>query len=128
MTILYVEVDVACASFEGVAWSKRTPRQVERYDNTASGFRRFAERVEAVRQAEEANVIHLILEPTGGYQAELVLFAHRRGWRITQVNPLQHFLAVLQESFNNGAERRSILAIVRRRLSRYNNKRGRHKN
>jgi hypothetical protein len=38
------------------------------------------------------------------------------------------FFAVLQEGFNNGAERRSISAIVRRRLSRYNNKRERRKN
>ncbi|GIV71431.1 transposase [Caldilinea sp.] len=45
--------------------------------------------VEALRRAEGASAIHLILEPTAGYQAALVLFAHRRGWRITQVNPLQ---------------------------------------
>ena len=42
----------------------------------------------AQQAAEQATAIHLIIEPTAGYQAQLLVFAYRQGWRITVVNPL----------------------------------------
>ncbi len=89
MKILYVGVDIAQASFDGVAWCKRSQRQIYHYVNETAGYRQFAERIETLRKAEGAEAIHLIVEPTAGYQTGLLLFAYRRGWLVTQVNPLQ---------------------------------------
>ncbi|MCL4829862.1 MAG: transposase [Caldilinea sp.] len=89
MNILYVGVDIAQASFDGVAWCKRAPRQVEHYANATAGYHQFGERIETLRKAEGAEAVHLIVEPTAGYQTGLLLFAYRQGWKVTQVNPLQ---------------------------------------
>lgn len=39
-------------------------------------------------KAVGTTVIHLIIEPTGGYEAQLVVEAYRRHWLVTLVNPL----------------------------------------
>jgi len=87
MKILYVGVDMAQAKFDGVAWCKQGQRQVDGYANNADGYRQFAEKLEAQQAAEGADALHLIVEPTAGYQAGLLVFAYRKRWRITVVNP-----------------------------------------
>lgn len=88
MKILYVGVDMAEAKFDGVAWRKDGQRQVDSYTNDADGYRSFADKLEAEQAAEGAHALHLLVEPTAGYQAGLLVFAYRKGWRITLVNPL----------------------------------------
>ena len=44
--------------------------------------------METLQQTSGAEAIHLIIEPTGGYEGPLVSEAYRRQWRVTLVNPL----------------------------------------
>jgi transposase len=83
-----VGVDSAKASFTtATVWVGKITYQGEAV-NSPSGCSVFADGIERQAQACGATVIHLIIEPTGGYEAQLVAEAYRRGWWVTQVNPL----------------------------------------
>ena len=85
---LIVGVDMAAADFavatawqEQYTYSGKTP-------NTADACVAFAERMEQMKQACGAAALHLVIEPTGGYEIQLVSEAYRRQWLVTLVNPL----------------------------------------
>lgn len=80
MKTLYMGVDMAKSDFEGVAWCKPGDREVKNYANTREGYEAFASAMDALQAATGAKQLHLIIEPTGGYQAGLLLFAYRKGW------------------------------------------------
>jgi transposase len=88
MKTLYVGIDMAHAKFDSAASCKQGQRQVASYTNEPNGYRKFAEDIEAIQAVEGKDTVHLIVEPTAGYQAGLLVFAYRKRWRITLVNPL----------------------------------------
>lgn len=88
MSQLMVGVDSAKASFTtATVWADQVTYQGET-PNTATGCASFAADMEQKAKTCGASVIHLIIEPTGGYEAQLVAEAYRRQWWVTQVNPL----------------------------------------
>ncbi len=90
MTIVYVGVDVAKAKLDAaVAWSAQVRQAVGRFDNTEAGIAQLAQRVTAWGQTHGEVTVHLVVEPTGGYEARLVRWAYTQGWQVTLVNPLQ---------------------------------------
>ncbi len=90
MKSFYIGIDVSLQMLD-VA-SATTPAlhtDLGRFGNAAAGWEALAAAVEPVAQRQQAQCIHLIIEPTGGYEAGLLAFAYARGWQVTLVNPLQ---------------------------------------
>jgi transposase len=88
MEKLIVGVDMSKDKFTAAnGWQKEIKDQGD-WVNTADGCSRFADTIEEAAKGYGTTLIHLIIEPTGGYEAQLVAEAYRRGWWVTQVNPL----------------------------------------
>lgn len=85
--VLYVGVDVALEQLD-VAYATTPSLRtcLGRFSNDAAGFAHLAAQVAAVAQ-EQGTTIHLILEPSGGYEAAFLCFAYAQAWRVTLVNP-----------------------------------------
>ena len=86
--VLYVGVDVAKKSLAAAVWGASGGTPLESVTNDAAGFEALARQVEAVRQSEQAEQVHLIVEPTAGYELRLIYDAHERGWQVSVVHPL----------------------------------------
>lgn len=85
---LIVGVDIAKADFAvATVWCEQHTYCGKTPNNPAECVA-FANRMEELQQACGAETIHLVLEPTGGYELQLVSEAYRRNWRVTLVNPL----------------------------------------
>ena len=90
-TELAVGIDVAKAALVVALWDQAGSggQVLGAFDNTDAGCQALAERLERERVArgQDVGAIHITVEPTAGYEARLVYFAHRRGWRVSVVNP-----------------------------------------
>lgn len=85
---LMVGVDMAKAEFAaGCVWHGQYTYH-GKHKNQAQACTAFLAAMEKLQQEKGAEAIHLIIEPTGGYEAELVSQAYQRQWRVTLVNPL----------------------------------------
>jgi len=85
---LMVGVDMAKAEFAaGCVWHGQYTYH-GKHKNQAQACTAFLAAMEKLQQETGAEAIHLIIEPTGGYEAELVSQAYQRQWRVTLVNPL----------------------------------------
>jgi len=90
MTTVYVGVDVAKAKLDGaVAWTAQERQALGQFDNNESGIGQLAKRVTKLCRAQGEVTLHLVVEPTGGYEGRLLNFAYAQGWAVTLVNPLQ---------------------------------------
>lgn len=85
---LIVGVDMAKAEFAaGSVWNEQYKYQ-GKSSNNQQACREFIAAMETLKQESGAEAIHLIIEPTGGYEAQLVSQAYQQQWRVTLVNPL----------------------------------------
>jgi transposase len=83
---LYVGVDIAKADFAAaIAWGGQTT-SLGKTTNTAAGCAAFIASIQQGQQACGAEQVHLVVEPTGGLEAELVAAAYASGWLVTVVN------------------------------------------
>jgi transposase len=85
---LFVGVDMAKDDFATAIGYQGQYTYCDKTANTAEACVAFADQLEASRQGFGALAIHLVIEPTGGYEQRLVGEAYRRGWLVTLVNPL----------------------------------------
>jgi transposase len=89
METLWIGIDMAKASLEALAlWQAESVRLGE-FANDHSGLAALAAQVQAEQKRRDAGAVHLVVEPTGGYELHLVAFAHEQGWRISLPNPHQ---------------------------------------
>jgi transposase len=94
VTGLAVGVDIAKASFVAACW---WPEQdhgevLDTFANTPEGFAALAERLQARcphGTLDGAPPLHVVLEPTGGAELPLALFALQQGWLVSRPNPAQ---------------------------------------
>ena len=93
MSHFILGVDVSLEHLDSAtATAPAVRKSIGRYANNAAGWQALASAVEqqAAKEGDEAcHTIHLIIEPTGGYEEGLLYFAYRHGWLVTLVNPLQ---------------------------------------
>ena len=83
---MYAGVDIAKATFEAAVHGADECCRFGGFANTEVGFEQLAEVL--TRKSEQLGVgIHLVVEPTGGYELALVAFARERGWQVSMVNP-----------------------------------------
>ncbi len=78
-------VDIAKATFTAALWANDQAQPLGIFPNTPAGFEDLHTRLGP--QTEQT--IHLIVEPTGGYELALVNFACQQGWQISLPNPKQ---------------------------------------
>ncbi|HEX2184417.1 MAG TPA: IS110 family transposase [Chloroflexota bacterium] len=88
MVPLIVGVDIAKLTFSAARWQGERGEVLGTFANTAAGFAALEQALGAPASTEPAPV-HLILEPTGGYEQPLAHWAHARGWRVSLPNPRQ---------------------------------------
>lgn len=89
--MLSLGIDVAKTTV-AVAWRcEDQEASLGTWANTPAGWDALAERLATspatARQASQG--IQVTLEPTGGYELPLALWAHQRGWRVVRPNPRQ---------------------------------------
>lgn len=80
-------VDIAKATFAAGCWEEGQGRFLGEFANNPTGFEQLRQRVAQTGPAGPAASVHLILEPTGGYELALAGFALAQGWRVSLPNP-----------------------------------------
>jgi hypothetical protein len=87
LSTLYVSADVSMQKLDvASATSSTSYSWLARFDNEMADWEALCAQVTARAAAAQATSIHLIVEPTGGYEQGLVAYA--KGWRVSLVNPL----------------------------------------
>ncbi len=86
MRIFYVAADIAKSSFDGAYWADRS-LNLGKYPNQAEGYEAFGQAVERQRAEQGAEQVHLVLEPTSGYELGLALYAYAQGWLVSKPDP-----------------------------------------
>lgn len=85
MNTLTIGVDVSLKTLDvAVAIDSERATTLGRFTNSEAGFKELAAKLE--REAQGAT-IHLIMEPTGGYELPLAQFASERQWLVSLPNP-----------------------------------------
>jgi transposase len=82
-------VDMSKASFVGAVWVGGQAHALGKFENTPSGFAALQQVLQREQAAQGAREIHLVVEPTGGYELALVAFAYAQGWLVSLPNPRQ---------------------------------------
>jgi transposase len=85
--VYYVGVDMAQANFEASLWRQEPAEGLGRYENQTAGFEGLKQAL--TQRTEPEGVIHLIVEPTGGYELGLVSYGLEQGWLVSLPNPKQ---------------------------------------
>jgi transposase len=86
MLPLYLGVDIAQATFTAARWDQGRGILLGTFPNTSDGIAAFAA---TLPTGDAAPPIHLVLEPTAGYELRLTSFAVAQGWRVSMPNPKQ---------------------------------------
>ena len=86
-------VDMSKASFVGAVWVADQAVELGQFDNNTSGFAAMQQALVAQQRQQRASQIHLVVEPTGGYELGLhpegTRFAYEQGWAVSLPNPRQ---------------------------------------
>jgi transposase len=82
-------VDMSKASFVAAIWVADQAVELGKFDNNASGFRALHQGLVTQQIQQGASQLHLVVEPTGGYELALVAFAYEQGWAVSLPNPRQ---------------------------------------
>jgi transposase len=85
MQPLALGIDIAARSFTAALWTAGVATPLGTFPNTPAGFAQLAAR----SALAAAPAIHLVLEPTGGYELPLAHFALQQGWQVSLPNPKQ---------------------------------------
>jgi transposase len=67
--------------------SQSDPIFVGTFPNAPDGFEQIAQAVRQAVQQQGSEQIHLIMEPTGGYEQGLACFAYQQQWQVSLPNP-----------------------------------------
>ncbi|NPA90354.1 MAG: IS110 family transposase [Chloroflexi bacterium] len=90
MSVLVVGVDVSQAHLDvAVGTSPEHVEYLDRFPNDTSGWETLAQAVQRYQQQWKTDQVHLVMEPTGGYEQPLARFALKQGWRVSLPNPRQ---------------------------------------
>jgi transposase len=88
MSVLYIGTDVSRKTLDVAVCLRDAPVQdLSQFANAEADFPPLAQAVRVQAQELGAETIHLILEPTGGYEQALAHFALAQGWQVSLPNP-----------------------------------------
>ena len=90
MKRLNVGVDVSEKTLAVAYWDQDEdkPVFVGTLTNNPEGFQAIQRKIEERSKNIDATVIHLVMEPSGGYEQPFAHFVHQAGWRVSLPNPL----------------------------------------
>ncbi len=90
MKKLSLGVDVSEKTLDVAYWDqdKNEPVLVGAFTNNPKGFQTIQRKIEERRKDIDAAIIHLVMEPSGGYEQPFAHFAHQEGWQVSLPNPL----------------------------------------
>lgn len=87
-TVQYLGIDVAKATLS--VWVAGNRQPLGTLPNTPEGWQALATRLTpSAATASDPAGLHLVLEPTGGYEAGLARFALAQGWTVSLVHPVR---------------------------------------
>ncbi len=90
MAPLAIGIDVSQHTLDVAVCLPQEPTVVlGTFPNDPSGFEKLNKVLLKTARCHRATDIHLVMEPTGGYEQPLALFAYRQGWVISLPNPRQ---------------------------------------
>lgn len=84
---IYVGVDVSEATLDVAYACNEKEETLKSYTNRPEGWKALGEDVVALAATLGESTIHLIAEPTGGYERGLVAYVYALNWQVTIVNP-----------------------------------------
>jgi len=89
MPTLTVGVDVSKKTLDAAAKlpEKEEPIDLGKFSNDSKGFAQLKKKVEEQAAQIGADIIFVVLEPTGGYEQLFARFAYNLGWRVSMPNP-----------------------------------------
>jgi len=90
MKRLSVGVDVSKKTLDVAYWAQDENESVfvGKFANNHKGFQAIQQRIEERSETVGATVIHLVMEPSGGYEQPFAHFAHQAEWKVSLPNPL----------------------------------------
>lgn len=83
--MLIVGIDMAQNKFDAGLWIDRQGQSLGQFTNDYDGYTLLEKSI--CEQFPEAETIKLIIEPTGGYEMSLILYALEQGWQVSLPNP-----------------------------------------
>ena len=89
MSTRYIGLDVSKESLDVASHYGSHQQQLGQVRNKLEGFMQLKPLLSQTQPALQAVETHLILEPTGGYEKQLLHYAHQQGWNFSLVNPKQ---------------------------------------
>lgn len=87
MSTLWLGVDISKADFMAAVVVEQEVT-LGSFDNKTTGFEQLAAQA-ALLESAAVSTVHLVVEPTGGYELALVAFAYEQGWQVSLPNPKQ---------------------------------------
>jgi len=89
MERLSVGVDVSEKTLDVAYWDQDEAVLTGKFPNTPEGFQTIKRKIEKQRQKANATIVHVVMEPTGGYEQPFAHFVDKQeGWKVSLPNPL----------------------------------------
>ncbi len=90
MKRLSVGVDVSKKTLDVAYWAQDENESVfvGKFTNNHKGFQAIQQKIEKRSETIGATVIHVVMEPSGGYEQPFAHFAHQAEWKVSLPNPL----------------------------------------
>lgn len=88
MNLYYVGVDVSKTTVDVAGWHENVGRSFGQFANHLDALEGLASEIDLVCQTSGAASIHLIIEPTGGYEFPFLQVAYQHGWQVSRPNPM----------------------------------------
>ena len=91
MKRLSVGVDVSKKTLDVAYWDQdeNEPVFVGKFTNNHKGFQTIQQKIEERSKTIDATIIHLVMEPSGGYEQPFAHFAYQAEWKVSLPNPLR---------------------------------------
>jgi transposase len=90
MAVLIVGVDVSQAQLDVAVYTPQGDIEyLGTFPNDPSGWEDLAQAVRRQQRRWQADQVHLVMEPTGGYEQPLARFALKQEWLVSLPNPRQ---------------------------------------
>jgi transposase len=83
----YLGVDIAKQTFVAALAHEGAEQRLGEFPNTEAGFHQWVAAFQQATQTADDDLVHVVLEPTAGYELPLALFAYQRGWQVSLPNP-----------------------------------------
>lgn len=109
----YLGVDVSEATLDAACTCGDYEETLKSYPNRPKGWKALAKKATALAAAHGESSVHLILEPTGGYERGLVDYAYRIGWQVTRVNPFYVRRFIQGQGQRGKSDARDALMLTR---------------